>query len=108
MSEGRRRSGSGGPTRAAGGSATRATAPGGRPRVAFLYEDDDLVAVDKPCGLATIAPEGSRSKSLYDVVTAHIRRRNPKGRAAVVHRLDRDTSGVIVFAKNAHAKAALM
>ncbi|HOZ72303.1 MAG TPA: RluA family pseudouridine synthase, partial [Spirochaetales bacterium] len=108
MSEDRRRSGSGGPTRAAGGSATRATAPGGRPRVAFLYEDDDLVAVDKPCGLATIAPEGSRSKSLYDVVTAHIRRRNPKGRAAVVHRLDRDTSGVIVFAKNARAKAALM
>lgn len=97
MSDGRRRAG---PGRAAAGS--------GRPAVAFLYEDDDLVAVDKPCGLPTIAPEGSRSKSLYDVVTARIRQRNPKGRAAVVHRLDRDTSGVIVFAKNARAKAALM
>ena len=77
-------------------------------RVEFLYEDDDIVAVDKPCGLPTISPEGSRSKSLYDIVTAHIQRRNPKGRAAVVHRLDRDTSGVIVFAKNARAKTALM
>jgi 23S rRNA pseudouridine1911/1915/1917 synthase len=78
------------------------------PRVAFLFEDDDLIAVDKPEGLPTIAPEGSRGRSLYDIVTDHIRKRNPKGRAAVVHRLDRDTSGVMVFAKNAAAKARLM
>jgi 23S rRNA pseudouridine1911/1915/1917 synthase len=77
-------------------------------RVSFLYEDDDLIAVDKPEGLPTIAPEGSRGRSLYDIVTDHIRKRNPKGRAAVVHRLDRDTSGVMVFAKNAAAKARLM
>lgn len=77
-------------------------------RVVFLYEDDDLIAVDKPEGLPTIAPEGSRGHSLYDIVTIHIRKRNPKGRAAVVHRLDRDTSGVMVFAKNAAAKARLM
>lgn len=76
--------------------------------IRFLYEDDDIVAVDKPSGMPTIAPEGSRTRSLYDVVTEHIRRRIPKGRAAVVHRLDRDTSGVIVFAKNAAAKTALM
>jgi len=82
--------------------------PAGRFHVEFLYEDDEIVAVDKPCGLPTISPEGSRSKSLYDIVTAHIQKRNPKGRAAVVHRLDRDTSGVIVFAKSARAKTALM
>lgn len=81
---------------------------GGRFHVAFLYEDDELIAVDKPSGLPTISPEGSRSKSLYDIVSAHIQKRNPKGRAAVVQRLDRDTSGVIVFAKSARAKAALM
>ena len=77
-------------------------------RVAFLYEDDNLIAVDKPEGLPTIAPEGSRGRSLYDLVTDHIRKRNPKGRAAVVHRLDRDTSGVMIFAKNAAAKTRLM
>lgn len=81
---------------------------GGRFHVTFLYEDDELIAVDKPSGLPTISPEGTRSKSLYDIVSAHIQKRNPKGRAAVVQRLDRDTSGVIVFAKSARAKAALM
>ena len=76
----------------------------------ILYEDGDLIVVDKPAGLPTIAPEGSsgRSRSLYDWVTEHIRRRNPKGRAAVVHRLDRDSSGVVVFATGAAAKRELM
>lgn len=77
-------------------------------RVAFLYEDEDLVAVEKPSGLPVIAPEGSRSKNLLDLVTEHIRKRNPKGRGAVVHRIDRDTSGLLVFAKSAKAKRALM
>ena len=77
-------------------------------RIEFIYEDNDIIVVEKPEGLAVIAPEGSRAKTLYDIVTAHIQRRNPRGRAAVVHRLDRDTSGVMVFAKHAGAKKALM
>jgi RluA family pseudouridine synthase len=77
-------------------------------RVQFLYEDSDLIVVDKPAGLAVIAPEGSRTKALYDIVTLHIQKTNPRGRAAVVHRLDRDTSGVMLFAKHARAKKALM
>jgi 23S rRNA pseudouridine1911/1915/1917 synthase len=81
---------------------------GRRGEVQFLYEDENLVAVDKPEGLPVIAPEGSRAASLYDIVTDHIRQRNPRGRAAVVHRLDRDSSGVLVFAKNAETKRELM
>lgn len=77
-------------------------------RIEFIYEDNDIIVVEKPEGLAVIAPEGSRAKTLYDIVTAHIQRRNPRGRAAVVHRLDRDTSGVMIFAKHAGAKKALM
>lgn len=76
--------------------------------VAFLHEDSYLIAVDKPAGLPVIAPEGSRAKSLYDIVTERIHRRNPKGRAAVVHRLDRDSSGVLVFATTASVKKVLM
>ncbi|TXT49443.1 MAG: 23S rRNA pseudouridine synthase [Spirochaetes bacterium] len=59
-------------------------------------------------GLPVIPPEGSRSASLLDLVTSHVQRRNPKGRAAVVHRLDRDTSGIMVFARDGRAKKALM
>jgi len=76
--------------------------------IEFIYEDKDIIVVEKPEGLSVIAPEGSRTKTLYDVVTAHIQRTNPKGRAAVVHRLDRDTSGVMMFARHAAAKKALM
>lgn len=74
----------------------------------ILYEDTDLIVVEKPEGLPVIAPEGSRSKSLYDLVTRYIQKKNPHGRAALVHRLDRDTSGVMMFAKNPHTKKILM
>lgn len=83
----------------------------GRPRTAdveFIYEDDAIIAVHKPEGLPVIAPEGSRTLSLYDIVTAHIRRHNPKGRAALVHRIDRDTSGVVIFATRGSVKKTLM
>ena len=81
---------------------------GGRYKVLFVYEDDDIIVVEKPEGLSVIAAEGSRSLSLYDIVTSHLRKSNPKGRAAVVHRLDRDSSGVMVFATHARAKKTLM
>lgn len=74
----------------------------------ILYEDNDLIVVEKPEGLPVIAPDGSRSKSLYNYVTRYIQKKNPHGRAALVHRLDRDTSGVMMFAKNAQIKRILM
>lgn len=77
-------------------------------RLDVLYQDDELLAVDKPSGLASIAPDGSRARSALSIATAILRRRNPKGRAAVVHRLDRDTSGVLLFATNARVKTELM
>ena len=74
----------------------------------MIYEDADIVVVDKPEGLPVIAPEGGRGRNLLDFVTQRLRRRNPKARAAVVHRLDRDSSGVMVVACNARAKKILM
>jgi 23S rRNA pseudouridine1911/1915/1917 synthase len=83
----------------------RKTAPA---KAILLHEDDDILAYDKPAGLPVIAADGSRSRSLLDIASEHIRRSNPKGRAAVVHRIDRDSSGVVVFAKRAKVKKALM
>ncbi len=73
-----------------------------------LYEDTEIVVLDKPVGLPVIAPEGGRGRTVLDFVTERLRRRNPRARAAVVHRLDRDTSGVMVVACNARAKKILM
>jgi 23S rRNA pseudouridine1911/1915/1917 synthase len=80
----------------------------GRAAVSFIFEDQAIIAVDKPAGLATIPADGSRALSLLDLVSKHLQRRHPGGRAAVVHRLDRDTSGIMIFATNARAKTVLM
>jgi 23S rRNA pseudouridine1911/1915/1917 synthase len=74
----------------------------------LVYEDEDILAYDKPAGLSVIAAEGSRARSLLDVASDEVRRHNPKGRAALVHRIDRDTSGTVVFAMSARIKRELM
>jgi 23S rRNA pseudouridine1911/1915/1917 synthase len=77
-------------------------------RAELFWEDDKFLAFDKPAGLSVIAPEGSRERTLYDQATDAIRRRNPRGRAAVVHRIDKGTSGIVIFAKDAEAKKTAM
>ena len=73
----------------------------------ILYEDDRLLAVDKPAGLLTVANEGERLNTAYRQVTAYVRAGHPGDRVFIVHRLDRDTSGVLLFAKDPEIKAAL-
>lgn len=73
----------------------------------ILYEDEHLLAVDKPAGLLTVANEGERLNTAYRQVTAYVRAGHPGSRVFIVHRLDRDTSGVLLFAKDPETKAAL-
>ena len=89
------------------GSATRATRPPARDGLEFLYADDDLVVVNKPAGLLTVPLDGeSDAPSVLDLLEQ--RYRSHGGREPlVVHRIDRDTSGVVVFALNARARAGL-
>lgn len=74
----------------------------------ILYEDADLVVVDKPSGLLSVAAGAEKEKTAYWILCEHYRKRGDKRRVAAVHRLDRDTSGVMVFARNDAAKRALM
>jgi 23S rRNA pseudouridine1911/1915/1917 synthase len=66
-----------------------------------LYEDDDLIAVVKTAGILTYGEKGTRGTSLYKVLTDYLRDRT-KGRERiyVVHRLDREVSGILIFAKS--------
>ena len=66
------------------------------PGIPILYEDDDLVIVDKPTGLLSVATAFEKGETLHALLKAHFRPR----KVFVVHRLDQDTSGVIVFALN--------
>jgi tRNA pseudouridine32 synthase/23S rRNA pseudouridine746 synthase/23S rRNA pseudouridine1911/1915/1917 synthase len=75
----------------------------------ILYEDRDILVVDKTNGLLTVSTDKIREKTAYYLLTDYVRKGNQKSREQVfiVHRLDRDTSGVIVFAKNENAKRYL-
>jgi RluA family pseudouridine synthase len=75
----------------------------------LLYEDRDILVVDKPAGLLTVGTDSDKSRTAYFVLTNYVRSNNPRSRNRIfiVHRLDRDTSGVLVFAKNEEAKLRL-
>jgi 23S rRNA pseudouridine1911/1915/1917 synthase len=77
------------------------------PGVRIVHEDRDVIVVDKPPGLLTIATARERRRTLYAALTAHARTRRPPGRVFVVHRLDRRASGLVVFAATPAAKRAL-
>ncbi len=74
----------------------------------ILFEDEDLLVVFKPAGLLSVAAAGQRDRTAYWILNEYLRRRSKRQQVAVVHRLDRDTSGVMVFAKSAAMKKALM
>lgn len=65
----------------------------------LLYEDADLLAIDKPAGLLSTANEREQERTAFRAVSDWLRDRG-EGRAFLVHRLDRDTSGVLLFAKS--------
>lgn len=74
----------------------------------ILFEDDDLIVINKASGLLTIASKPhDKQRTAYRELTAYVKLNNPRARIYIVHRLDRDTSGVLVFAKNEQTKHAL-
>jgi 23S rRNA pseudouridine1911/1915/1917 synthase len=77
--------------------------------IRIRHEDADLLVIEKPAGLLSIASASEEDKTAYAYLTHHVRHGNPRGRERVwiVHRLDRETSGLMLFAKNEPAKIAL-
>lgn len=73
-------------------------------RLHILYEDKDVIVVDKPAGLLTMATEREKRRTLYALLYEHVKSRRPPGRLFIVHRLDREASGLLVFAKSEEAK----
>jgi tRNA pseudouridine32 synthase/23S rRNA pseudouridine746 synthase/23S rRNA pseudouridine1911/1915/1917 synthase len=75
----------------------------------ILYEDRDILVVDKPAGLLTVGTDNNKTRTAYYMLTDYVRKGNPKSRNRIfiVHRLDKSASGVLVFAKNEEAKSRL-
>ncbi|HZI03177.1 MAG TPA: RluA family pseudouridine synthase [Archangium sp.] len=85
-----------------GGQSPLAAPPASAPALRILHEDAELIAVDKPAGMTAQPTEGRVGDSLVDRVGEYLKR--PAG---LVHRLDRETSGVTVFGKTPLATTAL-
>ena len=86
------------------GSARRQRGPTETGDLEILHEDDVLIVVNKPAGLQAVPLERkSEAASAYEQLETHLRPHG-KRRPLVVHRIDRDTSGLVVFAKTSRAQ----
>lgn len=76
----------------------------------ILYQDSDIVIVNKPCGMVVHPAAGNEDKTLVNALLYHVKDLSGIGgemRPGIVHRLDKDTSGLILIAKNDRAHAAM-
>jgi RluA family pseudouridine synthase len=90
------------------GSARRPQRPASSADLPIVYEDDLLIVINKPAGLLTVPLERKGSvPSVYDLIANRFRSRG-KRKPYVVHRIDQDSSGLVVFAKDADTQRALL
>jgi 23S rRNA pseudouridine1911/1915/1917 synthase len=81
--------------------------PAQRMALAIVYEDQDLIVLNKPAGLIVHPGAGNPDRTLMNALLAHAPALRQVPRAGIVHRLDKDTSGLMVVAKNLSAQANL-
>lgn len=70
----------------------------------ILYEDKDIIAINKPSGLLSISNDKEKEITAFKLVREYVKSNNPKTFLFVIHRLDQETSGVLMFAKNEKTK----
>ncbi|MFC2149233.1 RluA family pseudouridine synthase [Candidatus Auribacterota bacterium] len=77
--------------------------------IEIIHEDRDILVVDKPAGLLTIATDMEQEKTAYHILTDYVRKGcyKSRNRVYIVHRLDKGTSGVLIFAKSEEVKRNL-
>lgn len=73
----------------------------------IIYEDKTMIVVNKPAHLLTIATKDEKINTLYHKVYEYEKRKNKNNKIFIVHRLDKDTSGIVLFAKNEELKNKL-
>ena len=76
-------------------------------RIKLVYEDDDIIVVNKGYGLLSMGTDRVKDGTAYSIVRDYIKWQDPRNKLFIVHRLDRDTSGLMMFAKNEQAKETM-
>ena len=78
-----------------------------RRELPIIFENGEFIVINKPSGLLTIPSDNEKGRTAYRMVNDYIQQKDRHSRIFVVHRLDEDTSGVLMFAKNARIKDIL-
>lgn len=73
----------------------------------IIYEDKNLLVINKPTRLLTIGTDRNREQTLYREASAYVKKQYPRNKVFIVNRLDKDTSGIVMFAKNEELKQKL-
>lgn len=73
----------------------------------IIYEDKDIIVINKPSHLLTISTENEKEKTLFHEVMMYLKKKNKNNKVFIVHRLDKDTSGLVLFAKSQELKNKL-
>ena len=66
----------------------------------IIYEDDEIIVINKPYGVLSVASDKEKCVTAYRMVTDYVQQKDKHNRVFVVHRIDKETSGVLMFAKN--------
>jgi len=75
--------------------------------ISIVYEDSDVIVVNKHAGTLSVATDNKEKHTAYTILYDHVKTKNPKAKIFVVHRLDRETSGLMVFAKSPQVQKSL-
>ena len=73
----------------------------------IVFEDPYIIIIEKQAGLLSIATATEREQTAYSILSEHVKNRDPKNKIFVLHRLDRETSGVMMFAKSEKIQKSL-
>lgn len=77
------------------------------PLLNIVWEDDDLIVVNKKEGLLSVSSTRVKERTAYHMLSDYVKKCDPRNKIFVLHRLDRDTSGLMMFAKNQRVQKAL-
>ena len=73
-------------------------------RVKLVYEDDDILVIEKGYGLLSMGTDKTKDGTAYSIMRDYVKWKSPRNKLFIVHRLDRDTSGLMMLAKTEEAK----
>lgn len=76
-------------------------------RVKLVYEDNDIIVINKGYGLLSMSNDKIKEGTAYSIVREYLKTKDPRNKLFIVHRLDQHTSGLMVFAKSVEAKERL-